>query len=246
MTQTEDNFKDKAVLVTGGAGFIGSHTVVELLEMGKTVVVIDNLSNAASSKSGLPPSITKIKQIVNANQKANLHFYEGSYGDKQTLDSVFNEFSIGAVIHFGGFKAVGESKMLPLVYYRNNVAETLSLVKSMSEHSIKAMIFSSSATVYAELPPDQLPLTEDSPVGNCTCPYANTKLFLEDILNDVVIADPEWKVISLRYFNPVGAHKSGLIGEDPKGIPNNLMPFIAQVLVFIFNFFLMLKGCLPF
>lgn len=224
---------EKAVLVTGGAGFIGSHTVVELLEMGKTVVVIDNLSNAASSKTGVPPSIIRIKEIVKEHHKTKLHFQEGSYGDKNILDTVFKKFSIGAVIHFGGFKAVGESKQLPLLYYRNNVAETLSLIKCMTEHSVKAMIFSSSATVYAELPPDQLPLTEESPVGNCSCPYANTKLFLENILKDVVVADPEWKVMSLRYFNPVGAHKSGLLGEDPKGIPNNLMPFISQVLLYL-------------
>jgi len=145
------------------------------------------------------------------------------------LHKVFQKYSIGAVIHFGGFKAVGESKQLPLMYYRNNVAETLSLVKVMAEHSVKSMIFSSSATVYAEMAPDKLPLVEESPVGNCSCPYANTKLFIENILRDVVAADPDWKVMALRYFNPVGAHKSGKLGEDPKGIPNNLMPFIAQV-----------------
>ena len=218
-----------AVLVTGGAGFIGSHTVVELLEIGRTVVVIDNLSNAASSKAGLPPSISRIKEIVSENQSNKLHFEKGSYGDKEVLNSVFKKYTIGAVIHFGGFKAVGESKQLPVMYYRNNVSETLSLVKVMSENGVKSMIFSSSATVYAEMPPEKLPLVEDSPVGNCSCPYANTKLIIENILRDVAVADPEWKVMALRYFNPVGAHKSGKLGEDPKGIPNNLMPFIAQV-----------------
>ena len=220
---------DKAVLVTGGAGFIGSHTVVELLDQGKTVVVIDNLSNAASSENGLPPSIARIKDIATVDQKNNLYFEKGSYGDKDVLHKVFQQYDIGAVIHFGGFKAVGESKQLPVMYYRNNVAETLSLVKVMAEHSVKSMIFSSSATVYAEMTPDKLPLVEESPVGNCSCPYANTKLFIENILRDVVAADSDWKVMALRYFNPVGAHKSGKLGEDPKGIPNNLMPFIAQV-----------------
>ena len=221
--------KDNAVLVTGGAGFIGSHTVVELLDQGKTVIVIDNLSNAAASKNGLPPSIARIKEIVTEDQKNNLHFVKGSYGNKEVLHKVFEKYSICAVIHFGGFKAVGESKQLPLMYYRNNVAETLSLVKVMGEHDVKSMIFSSSATVYAEALPEELPLVEESPVGNCSCPYANTKLFIENILRDVVVADRDWKVIALRYFNPVGAHKSGKLGEDPKGVPNNLMPYIAQV-----------------
>uniref|UniRef100_H2Z1K3 UDP-glucose 4-epimerase n=1 Tax=Ciona savignyi TaxID=51511 RepID=H2Z1K3_CIOSA len=219
------------VLVTGGAGFIGSHTVVELLEEGENVIVIDNLSNAASDDNDLPPAIKRIQTIVNAMQRKNLYFKKGSYGDPILLKSIFTQFKIKAVIHFGGFKAVGESKELPMKYYKNNVKETLALVKAMNEHCVKNMIFSSSATVYAEAPADKLPLTEDSTTGNCSCPYASTKLFIENILRDVSISDDQWKVISLRYFNPVGAHKSGLIGEDPKGIPNNLMPYIAQVAV---------------
>nr|CAB3248180.1 probable UDP-glucose 4-epimerase [Phallusia mammillata] len=223
--------KTKAVLVTGGAGFIGSHTVVELLQENETVVVIDNLSNAASDANNLPPAISRIKSIVTSSQAKNLHFIKGGYGDKSMLDKVFKKYNIQAVIHFGGFKAVGESKQLPLMYYRNNVAETLNLIKAMNEHNVKNMIFSSSATVYSEGPPEDLPLVEESPLGNCTCPYASTKLFIENILRDVTMSDDGWKVMALRYFNPVGAHKSGKIGEDPKGIPNNLMPYIAQVAV---------------
>nr|XP_002127539.2 UDP-glucose 4-epimerase [Ciona intestinalis]XP_026690413.1 UDP-glucose 4-epimerase [Ciona intestinalis] len=222
---------ETCVLITGGAGFVGSHVVVELLEAGESVVVIDNLSNAASDKDNLPPAIKRIQNIVNASQRKRLYFRKGSYGDRNIMDSIFNEFKIKAVIHAGGFKAVGESKELPMKYYKNNVKEALTLVKAMNDHDVKNIIFSSSATVYAEVPPEKLPLTEESPVGNCSCPYASTKLFIENILRDVTVSDGQWKVMSLRYFNPVGAHHSGMIGEDPKGIPNNLMPFIAQVAV---------------
>ncbi|CAK8691471.1 unnamed protein product [Clavelina lepadiformis] len=231
MEKQMNGLKHRAILVTGGAGFIGSHTVVELLEENRAVVVVDNLSNAASLKGSLPPAIVRIKEIVTAEQSEKLYFREGNYGDTDILKGIFQEFEIEAVIHFAGFKAVGESKRLPLMYYRNNVAGTLYLVKAMEENGVKNMIFSSSATVYAEAPQEKLPLVEDSPVGNCTCPYASTKLFIETILKDVVQADPAWKVLSLRYFNPVGAHHSGKLGEDPKGIPNNLMPYIAQVAV---------------
>lgn len=221
------------VLVTGGAGFIGSHTVVELLEEGRRLVVMDNMSNVTADGSGkdLPPVLQRIKKIVGSKLSQNLYFVNGSYGDKELLKEVFLNHKISAVIHFGGFKAVGESKHLPLMYYRNNVGETVKLVQAMQEHNVKKMIFSSSATVYSEPAANELPLTETSLVGNCTCPYASTKLMVENILRDVCYADPSWTVLSMRYFNPVGAHSSGEIGEDPRGTPNNLMPYIAQVAV---------------
>nr|XP_002129066.1 UDP-glucose 4-epimerase [Ciona intestinalis] len=222
---------ERYILVTGGAGFIGSHTVVELLEEGESVVIIDNLSNAAADDKGLPPALKRVQDLVNEKHRKRLHFRKGNYGDRKILDSIFTEFPIYAVVHFGAFKAVGESKQVPMKYYKNNVKEALSLLKAMNAHGVKNLIFSSSCTVYAEVPPEKLPLTEDSPLGECNCAYASSKYFIENILRDVTVSDGQWKVMSLRYFNPVGAHHSGMIGEDPKGIPTNLMPYIAQVAV---------------
>lgn len=219
--------------MTGGAGFIGSHTVVELLEKGLLVIVIDNMTNATASKEEdqLPPVLQRIKDIVTPEQSEKLHFVKGSFGDTEVLDRIFTRYLITTVIHFGGFKAVGESKELPMLYYSNNVGETVKLILCMQKHNVTNMIFSSSATVYSAPGPDDLPLTESAPTGNCTCPYASTKFFIENMLQDLCFAEKDWTVISLRYFNPVGAHSSGKIGEDPKGIPNNLMPYIAQVAV---------------
>jgi len=226
---------EREVLVTGGAGFIGSHTVVELLQSNYKVIVLDNLSNAAAGKSNVkpyfPPSLRRVLSIVPEKVQNNLTFVLGSYADENTLDEIFSRHKIEAVIHFGGYKAVGESKEVPLKYYENNLTGSLNLLKCMKKHNIFNMIFSSSATVYSEVAPDELPYTEDSITGNCTCAYANTKYFLETIFEDTCNSDNNWKIMSLRYFNPVGAHPSGKIGEDPKGIPFNLMPFIAQVAV---------------
>ena len=219
------------VLVTGGAGFIGSHTVVELLENGLRVVVLDNLSNAAGSKHKLPPSLDRVQQIVPTCYRDNLCFENGSYGDVKKLNHVFESFNINSVIHLGGYKAVGESKQFPMMYYNNNVVGTLNLLKVMAKYHVKKLLYSSSATVYTEVKPEKLPFSEDSVLGDCTCAYAKTKFFTEMILKDLALSDNEWKIISLRYFNPVGAHPTGLIGEDPRGIPANLMPFIAQVAI---------------
>jgi len=227
----------KTILVTGGAGFIGSHTVVELLEAGYNVVVLDNLSNAASGKKSddgkpyLPPSLKRVQSIVADQFKNNIIFVTGSYADENILKEIFSSHDIYAIIHFGGYKAVGESKELPLKYYQNNLMGTMSLIKAMKNHSVTNMIFSSSATVYTEVLPDELPYTEESKVGKCTCAYASSKYFLESIFEDLAKADEDWRILALRYFNPVGAHHTGQIGEDPKGIPFNLMPFIAQVAV---------------
>ena len=207
------------ILVTGGAGFIGSHTCVELLNAGYEVTVIDNLYNSSAK------AIDRVKQITGKD----LDFVEGDILDKACLDRIFSEQKIGAVIHFAGLKAVGESVRKPVEYYSNNITGTLTLVNSMREHGCKNIIFSSSATVYGD--PAFVPITEECPKGTCTNPYGWTKWMLEQILTDVHTADPEWNVVLLRYFNPIGAHPSGLIGEDPKGIPNNLVPYIAQVAI---------------
>ena len=207
------------ILVTGGAGFIGSHTCVELLESGYDVVVIDNLSNACEE------SLKRVEKITGKTLK----FYKGDIADKELMDKILTENDIYAVIHFAGLKAVGESVRKPLEYYENNIAGTLTLCKAMRENGCKNIIFSSSATVYGN--PAFIPITEECPKGVCTNPYGWTKHMLEQILTDIHTADPEWNVILLRYFNPIGAHKSGLIGEDPKGIPNNLLPYVAQVAV---------------
>ena len=207
------------VLVTGGAGFIGSHTVVELQEAGYDVVVMDNLSNSSEK------SLERVQKITG---KA-VPFYKADILDREALEQIFSEQEIGAVIHFAGLKAVGESVEKPWEYYENNIAGTLTLVDVMRKHNVKNIIFSSSATVYGN--PAFIPITEECPKGQCTNPYGWTKSMLEQILSDIQKADPEWNVILLRYFNPIGAHKSGTIGENPNGIPNNLMPYITQVAV---------------
>ncbi|MDO7786883.1 UDP-glucose 4-epimerase GalE [Desulforamulus aquiferis] len=207
-----------AILVTGGAGYIGSHTCVELLNQGQSVVVIDNLSNSK------PGSLERIKEI--AGQE--FVFYNVDVLDKEGLDKVFSENRIEAVIHFAGLKAVGESVEIPLRYYHNNITGTLTLCEVMQKYGVKRLVFSSSATVYGN--PETVPISEDFPLS-ATNPYGRTKLMIEDILRDLYISDEKWSIALLRYFNPIGAHESGLIGEDPEGIPNNLMPYISQVAV---------------
>ncbi len=207
------------ILVTGGAGYIGSHTCIELLEQGHEVVVVDNLCNSSQVSLERVEAITGKKVI----------FYKADLLDREGLSGVFDREAIDAVIHFAGLKAVGESVAKPLEYYHNNITGTLILCDVMRAHHVKKIIFSSSATVYGD--PAFVPITEDCPRGAITNPYGQTKSMLEQILTDLHTADPEWSVILLRYFNPVGAHKSGLIGEDPAGIPNNLTPYITQVAV---------------
>ncbi|WP_320992418.1 UDP-glucose 4-epimerase GalE [Hungatella sp.] len=207
------------ILVTGGAGYIGSHTCVELLNQGQEVVVVDNLCNSSEE------SLNRVKQITGKN----VTFYKADLLDKAAMEEIFSKETIDAVIHFAGLKAVGESVAKPLEYYHNNITGTLVLCDVMRNHGVKKIIFSSSATVYGD--PAFVPITEDCPKGKITNPYGQTKSMLEQILTDLHTADPEWSVILLRYFNPVGAHKSGLIGEDPAGIPNNLTPYITQVAV---------------
>lgn len=207
------------ILVTGGAGYIGSHTCVELLNAGYDVIVVDNLYNSNQK------AIDRIEQITQKKVK----FYKEDILDKEALKKIFSENQIDAVIHFAGLKAVGESVQKPVEYYTVNIAGTLNLIDVMRTYGCKNIIFSSSATVYGE--PAQIPITEACPKGICTNPYGWTKWMLEQILTDVHISDPEWNVILLRYFNPIGAHESGLIGEDPKGIPNNLLPYVAQVAI---------------
>ena len=215
--------EDTCVLVTGGAGFIGSHTVVELLQDGYKVVIVDDLSNASEKV------IDRIRQIVGPQAAGRLGFYRADVADRNAMEAVFDDQRIDRVIHFAGFKAVGESVSKPIEYYTNNLGNTLNLLDVMREHDCKDIIFSSSATVYGD--PDSLPLTEQSPKKNATNPYGWTKWMIEQILTDVHTADPSWNVVLLRYFNPIGAHPSGLIGEDPAGIPNNLVPYVAQVAV---------------
>ncbi|AZR96915.1 TPA: UDP-glucose 4-epimerase GalE [Streptococcus suis] len=207
-----------SILVTGGAGYIGSHTVVELLKLGKEVVIVDNLSNS---------SILVLDRIETITGKRPT-FYELDVADKEALRQVFENENIEAAIHFAGYKAVGESVAKPIMYYENNIMSTLALVEVMAEFGVKKIVFSSSATVYGLNNPS--PLVETMPTS-ATNPYGYTKVMLEQILRDVEVADKGWSIALLRYFNPIGAHESGLIGEDPAGIPNNLMPFIAQVAV---------------
>ena len=205
------------ILVTGGAGFIGTHTLVELLEAGKDVVVMDNFSNSK------PESLERVKKITGKD----FRFYEADMLNVEQLDKIFDENpDIGAVIHFAGLKAVGESCAQPMRYYTNNISGTLKLLDSMNRHGVKRIVFSSSATVYGM--PKEVPIREDFPLKTYN-PYGETKLMTERILSDIVKADPEWSTVILRYFNPIGAHSSGLIGEDPRGIPNNLFPYITQV-----------------
>ncbi|WP_293268651.1 UDP-glucose 4-epimerase GalE [Neptunomonas sp.] len=207
-----------AVLVTGGAGYIGSHTDILLLEAGFDVVVLDNLCNSH------PEVFNRIEKITGKRPV----FVEGDILDKATLDKVFTDYRIDAVIHFAGLKAVGESVSKPVMYYQNNVAGSLNLFEVMAQHKCKSIVFSSSATVYGD--PATVPIREDFPLS-ATNPYGQSKLMIENVLRDIALADPEWQISILRYFNPVGAHVSGLIGEDPNGIPNNLMPYVAQVAV---------------
>ena len=206
-----------SVLVTGGAGYIGSHTVVELLKNNREVIIVDNFSNSK------PEMLEKIKKITNKDFK----FYEMDYADKEKMDKVFTENNIEAVIHFAGYKAVGESVEKPIEYYTNNVTGTLSLLNIMKNHNVKTIIFSSSATVYGD--PEVVPLTEMCKIGGTTNPYGSSKLFIEQILKDVYKSDNTWDVCILRYFNPIGSHESGIIGEEPQGRPNNLMPYIVRV-----------------
>lgn len=208
-----------SILVTGGAGFIGSHTCVELLEAGYEVVVVDNLYNASRK------SMDRVEQITGKK----LTFYEADILDREALNQIFEKEKIDSVIHFAGLKAVGESVAKPIEYYYNNIAGTLVLCDVMRKHNVKNIVFSSSATVYGD--PAFIPITEECPKGKITNPYGQTKGMLEQVLEDIHVSDPEWNVILLRYFNPIGAHKSGLIGEDPKGIPNNLVPYVAQVAI---------------
>lgn len=207
------------ILVTGGAGYIGSHTCVELLNEGYDVVVVDNLYNANKK------ALDRVEEITGKK----VTFYETDICDKEGMDAIFDKEEVDAVIHFAGLKAVGESVVKPVEYYQNNIAGTLTLCDVMRNHGVKNIIFSSSATVYGD--PAMIPITEECPKGICTNPYGWTKWMLEQILTDIQKADPEWNVILLRYFNPIGAHKSGMIGEDPKGIPNNLLPYVAQVAI---------------
>ena len=204
------------ILVTGGTGFIGSHTCVELLDAGYDVVVVDNLSNSKKEV------IKKIEKITNKN----ISFYENDVCNKEALRKIFKENKIDAIIHFAGYKAVGESVLNPIMYYRNNIDSTLSLIEVANEFNVKKLVFSSSATVYGK--PKRLPIKEDFPLST-TNPYGTTKLMIERILKDLYKSDDSWSIAILRYFNPIGAHKSGLIGENPNGIPNNLMPYIIKV-----------------
>lgn len=206
-----------AILLPGGAGYIGSHTAIELLENGKDIVIIDNFSNSS------PKALNAIKKITGKEFK----FYEIDYKDREKLEKVFEENKIETVINFAGFKAVGESVEKPIEYYTNNISGALVLLDTMKKYDCKKFIFSSSATVYGE--PEKIPLTEDCKTGGTTNPYGTTKLFIEQILKDIYVSDNTWDICILRYFNPVGAHKSGLIREEPKGIPNNLMPYIVRV-----------------
>ena len=206
----------QSILVTGGAGYIGSHTVVELIERKFDVIVVDNLANSSEE------SLNRIEKITGVYPK----FYNADIRDRQAMEKIFSENKIDSVIHFAGLKAVGESVRIPLAYYDNNIYGTLVLLEVMAEHNVKKMVFSSSATVYGD--PERLPIDEQCRLST-TNPYGSTKLYIEGILKDLYASDNDWTVVLLRYFNPVGAHESGLIGEDPKGIPNNLTPYIAQV-----------------
>ena len=242
--------QDTCVLVTGGAGFIGSHTAVELLERGYQVVIVDNLSNSnheAVRRVGEITGVTPVfanttemeiaeaaaavggTEVCEATLGPSLTFYEANILDRAALEAIFTAQPVDVIIHFAGFKAVGESVAKPLEYYWNNIAGTLVLCEVAREHGCKNIVFSSSATVYGEDAP--IPYTESLPRGATTNPYGTTKAMIEQILTDLYVGDPEWSVVLLRYFNPIGAHPSGRIGEDPKGIPNNLLPYVAQVAV---------------
>ncbi len=206
-----------SILITGGAGYIGSHTVVELLNEGKDVVIIDDFSNSK------PTALEAIRKITGKDFK----FYEMNYLDREKLEKVFEENKIDAVLNFAGFKAVGESVQKPLEYYHNNVSGCIVLLETMAKYNVKKFVFSSSATVYGE--PETIPITEECKTGGTTNPYGTSKLFIEQILKDLYKSDNSWDICILRYFNPVGSHESGLLGEEPQGIPNNLMPYVVRV-----------------
>ncbi|MBP6115357.1 MAG: UDP-glucose 4-epimerase GalE, partial [Neisseriaceae bacterium] len=208
-----------SILVTGGAGYIGSHTIIELLTQGHHIVALDNLSNANVAV------FDRIKTITGQS----IDFYEGDIRDRALLQSIFQQHTISAVIHFAGLKAVGESVQQPMKYYDNNVSGSLILAEEMAKAGVYQLIFSSSATVYGN--PTSVPISETAPVGGTTNPYGTSKLMVEQMLRDIAKANPKWSITLLRYFNPVGAHESGLIGENPNGIPNNLLPYITQVAV---------------
>jgi len=207
-----------AILVTGGAGYIGSHTCVELLNAGYEVIVVDNLINSSEK------ALERVKEITGKK----LTFYKADLLDKKALDNIFEKESIDSVIHFAGLKAVGESVLIPLKYYHNNITGTITLCEVMQNHGVKDIVFSSSATVYGN--PETVPIKEDFPLS-ATNPYGRTKLIIENLLKDLYVSDNSWNIAILRYFNPIGAHKSGKIGEDPKNIPNNLVPYITQVAI---------------
>ena len=223
-TKGQKRSTESKILVTGGAGYIGSHTVLELAKAGHAIVVLDNYSNSS------PEVILRLRTILEReNVLADIEFIEGDIRDGECLDQIFVDHSIQMVVHFAGLKAVGESVAQPLRYYENNVYGTLVLLQSMARANVKRLVFSSSATVYGA--DAEAPLEESMPRGNTTNPYGTTKAAIEKMLEELSVSDPEWSVALLRYFNPVGAHRSGLIGEDPNGIPNNLMPFISQVAI---------------
>ncbi|MBP5384815.1 MAG: UDP-glucose 4-epimerase GalE, partial [Lachnospiraceae bacterium] len=207
------------ILVTGGAGYIGSHTCVEMIEAGYEPIIVDNLYNSSRE------AVKRVEEITGRK----LTFYEADLLDQDAIDAIFAKHDIKSVIHFAGYKAVGESVAKPIEYYHNNITGTLMLCDVMRKHNVKNLVFSSSATVYGD--PERLPITEDLKTGGVTNPYGQTKFMIEQILQDIYVSDPEWKIILLRYFNPIGAHISGKIGEDPNGIPNNLVPYVAQVAV---------------
>ncbi|MBP9916513.1 MAG: UDP-glucose 4-epimerase GalE, partial [Thiobacillaceae bacterium] len=209
----------KTILITGGAGYIGSHACVEFLDAGYDIVVLDNLCNSSAE------SLVRVRELTGMD----FPFVQADIRDREALDAVFRDHDIDAVIHFAGLKAVGESVGKPLLYYDNNIGGSVTLFEAMQAAGVKTVVFSSSATVYGD--PATVPIREDFPVGATTNPYGRSKLIIEQILGDVAVADPGWHIALLRYFNPVGAHKSGRIGEDPRGIPNNLMPYISQVAV---------------
>ncbi|NWW89318.1 GALE epimerase, partial [Rhynochetos jubatus] len=213
------------ILVTGGAGYIGSHCVLELLEAGYVPVVIDNFHNAIRGADALPESLRRVQQIV----RQPVLFQELDITSEAALQELFSKHRFSAVMHFAGLKAVGESVQEPLEYYRVNLTGTIRLLETMKAHGVRNIVFSSSATVYGD--PKYLPLDENHPVGGCTNPYGKSKYFIEEMIRDLCKAEKDWNAVLLRYFNPIGAHESGMIGEDPQGIPNNLMPYVAQVAV---------------
>ena len=223
----------QTVLVTGGSGYIGSHTCVELLNAGFTPIIVDNLCNS---------SVESLQRVATITGKAVPTFYEGDIRNAELLDKIFQTHSIDSVIHFAGLKAVGESVEKPLAYYDNNVAGTIQLLQAMQRHQVKCIVFSSSATVYGD--PHTTPIQEHFPLS-ATNAYGRSKLMIEEMLGDLYRADPAWKIALLRYFNPVGAHSSGLIGEDPQGIPNNLMPYIARVAIGTYEYLSVFGGDYP-